>query len=84
MVTADGEFIAVSENENSDLFWGIRGGGGNFGIVTSFELKLHAVGPEVFSGPIIYSHDDAPDVMRNLREFNAQAPDDLACWVVLR
>jgi len=84
VVTATGEYLRVSEEENSDLFWGIRGGGGNFGIVTSFEFKLHPVGPEVLSGLIVYPFSDADAVLRNYREFAAQAPDDLTVWAVMR
>ena len=84
VVTADGELLRASEDENTDLFWGIRGGGGNFGIVTSFEFRLHEVGPEVLSGPIVYAHEDAKEVLSNLREFNANAPDELAVWAILR
>jgi FAD/FMN-containing dehydrogenase len=84
VVTASGEYLKASEEENSDLFWGIRGGGGNFGIVTSFEFQLHPVGPEVTSGLIVYPFSDAGAVLRYYREFAAQAPDDLTVWPVMR
>ncbi len=84
VVTAAGEFLRASEEENSDLFWGIRGGGGNFGIVTSFEFQLHPVGPEVLSGMIVHPFADAGQVLRYYREFAAQAPDELTVWVVMR
>ncbi|WP_129112661.1 FAD-binding oxidoreductase [Halegenticoccus tardaugens] len=84
VVTADGELVRASEEENRDLLWGIRGGGGNFGIVTSFEFRLHDVGPEILSGLIVHPHDDAADVLRFVREFNAGVPDDLVVWFVLR
>lgn len=84
VVTADGELVTASEDENSDLFWGIRGGGGNFGVVTSFEFRLHEVGPELLCGPIVFPHADAPGVLRHVREFNADAPDEACGWVVLR
>ncbi|WP_126662367.1 FAD-binding oxidoreductase [Haloterrigena salifodinae] len=84
VVTADGELRHASETENSDLFWGIRGGGGNFGVVTSFEFELHEVGPEVLTGMVVYRGADAPDVLRHVRDFNADAPDESTVWVVLR
>ncbi|PCR90362.1 FAD-binding oxidoreductase [Natrinema ejinorense] len=84
IVTADGELRHASETENADLFWGIRGGGGNFGVVTSFEFDLHEVGPEILSGPIVYAGEDARDVIRHVRDFNEDAPDEAAAWIVLR
>ena len=83
LVTADGELVTASENENADLFWGVRGGGGNFGIVTSFEYRLHPVGPIVLAGPIFHPLDDAPEVLRFYREFAATAPDELTTIVEL-
>ena len=77
LVTADGELVRASEDENADLFWGIRGGGGNFGVVTSFEYRLHPVGPIVLAGPVFYALEDAPDVLRTYREHIASAPDEL-------
>jgi FAD/FMN-containing dehydrogenase len=77
VVTAEGELVRASEEENADLFWGIRGGGGNFGIVTSFEYRLHQVGPIVLAGQVFHLLDDAPDVLRFYREFIADAPDEL-------
>jgi len=84
VVTADGEFLLASEHENSDLFWGLRGGGGNFGIVTSFEYTLHPVGPTVLAGLILYTIDDAPEVMRFFRDFVAEAPDEVGVIATLR
>ncbi|CAN5217770.1 FAD-binding oxidoreductase [soil metagenome] len=84
VVTADGELRHASESENSDLFWGLRGGGGNFGVVTSFEFDLHEVGPEVLSGLLIYPLADAAEVFRQYREFAAKAPDEVTAWCVLR
>ncbi len=84
IVTADGALRTASAEENPELFWAIRGGSGNFGVVTAFEFRLHLVGPEVLFGPIVYAGRDAPDVLRNLRDFNAQAPDEFAGWAVLR
>jgi FAD/FMN-containing dehydrogenase len=77
VVTAQGEIVTASEQENPDLFWGIRGGGGNFGIVTSFEYRLHPVGPIVLAGPVFHRLEDAPEVLRFYREFIAVAPDEL-------
>jgi FAD/FMN-containing dehydrogenase len=84
IVTADGEVLTLNEAEHSDLFWAIRGGGGNFGIVTSFELRLHRVGPDVTAGLIVYPLDRAAAVLRRYRELVASAPDELAVWVVMR
>jgi FAD/FMN-containing dehydrogenase len=77
VVTAQGEIVTASEAENADLFWAIRGGGGNFGIVTSFEYRLHPVGPIVLAGPVFHPLEDAPEVLRFYREFIAAAPDEL-------
>jgi FAD/FMN-containing dehydrogenase len=77
LVTADGELLTSSEDQNPDLFWGLRGGGGNFGIVTSFEYRLHPVGPIVLAGPVFHPLEDAPEVLRFYREFIAAAPDEL-------
>ncbi len=84
VVTADGERLRCSAEVHSDLFWAIRGGGGNFGIVTSFELELHPVGPELIAGPIVYPYDDAPKLLRRYRELIADCSDELAAWLVIR
>jgi FAD/FMN-containing dehydrogenase len=84
VVTAKGELIRASEKENSDLFWGIRGGGGNFGIVTSFEFKLHPVGPQVLSGLIVHPHAAANEVLNYYRDFVSKSPEELNVWFVLR
>src|SRR5919201_994746 len=84
VVTAEGKLVGASEEENPDLFWGIRGGGGNFGIVTSFEYRLHPVGPIVLAGPVFHSLEDAPEVLRFYREFIADAPDELTTIFNLR
>ena len=77
IVTASGEVVRASETENADLFWGIRGGGGNFGVVTGFEFRLHPVGPTVmFLGPV-YRAEDAAQVMRGWRDFMSTAPDEI-------
>jgi FAD/FMN-containing dehydrogenase len=77
LVTAEGELLTASEDENPDLFWGVRGGGGNFGVVTSFEYRLHPVGPTVLAGPIFHPLGDAREVLAFYREFIATAPDEL-------
>jgi FAD/FMN-containing dehydrogenase len=84
VVTADGQMHRASEKENADLFWALRGGGGNFGIVTGFEFRLHALGPQVLSGLLIHPFADAPKLLRDYRSFVAQAPNELTAWVVLR
>ncbi|WP_332899831.1 FAD-binding oxidoreductase [Haladaptatus sp. CMSO5] len=84
LVTSAGTLLHVSEAEHPDLFWGIRGGSGNFGVVTSFEFDLHEVGPEVLCGPIVYDAKDGKSVMQQVREFNKTAPDELSTWLVLR
>ena len=84
LITAEGESVKASETENPDLFWGLRGGGGNFGIVTEFEFRLHPVGPTVLAGPVFWSMDDAPDVLRFYREWIADAPDELMTIPILR
>lgn len=84
VVTADGGVLIASETENSDLFWGIRGGGGNFGIVTSFEFQLHPVGPEVLAGLILYSLEDAAEALLFYRDFTATTPEELGALAVFR
>ena len=84
VVTADGSLLHVSETEHPDLFWAIRGGGGNFGVVTSFEFRLHRIGPQVLAGLVVHPLDDAPDVLRFYREFMAKASEELVCWFVMR
>ena len=82
MVTADGRFLTASSSENTDLFWGLRGGGGNFGVVTSFEFQLHAVGP-VFAGIVAYPIQKAKTVLELFREVTRTAPEELAFDIVL-
>lgn len=84
VVTAVGEKVRASETENPDLFWAIRGGGGNFGVVTSFEFRLHPVGPEVLSGLIVHPLAAAPEVLRFYRDFLPTTPEEFVCWFVLR
>jgi FAD/FMN-containing dehydrogenase len=84
IVTADGHLVHASEREHPDLFWGIRGGGGNFGVATSFEYDLHPVGPQVLAGLVVHPFSAAADVLRGYRRLTAEAPDALTCWAVLR
>jgi hypothetical protein len=84
LVTAAGEFVKASEDENADLFWGVRGGGGNFGIVTEFEFRLHPIGPQVLAGTVLWPMEDAPRVLRFYRDWIADAPDELMTIVTAR
>jgi FAD/FMN-containing dehydrogenase len=77
IVTADGEVLRASMTEHPDLFWAVRGGGGNFGVVTWFEFQLHPLGPEIFSAATIYALEDAPRIMRGWRDFTLQAPNEV-------
>jgi FAD/FMN-containing dehydrogenase len=81
VVTAAGELLRASEDEHPDLFWALRGGGGNFGVVTSFEFRLHRVGPTVLAGPIVWDASDAGEVLRFYRDFVRDAPDELGTVV---
>jgi FAD/FMN-containing dehydrogenase len=83
IVTADGQFRSANETDNSDLFWGIRGGGGNFGVVTSFVYQLHAVGPEVMLCVVAYPLGASPLVLRSWRDFMASAPDEFSSQAYL-
>lgn len=84
VVTANGESIRVSDDEHADLFWAIRGGGGNFGIVTRFEFQLHPVGPETFSGMIVFPFESAKSILQHYREYTAKLRDELSIWSVIR
>ena len=84
VVTAAGEVVRASAKEHPDLFWALRGGGGNFGVVTRFEFRLHPVGPNLLSGLVVYGLDEAGAVLRRYREFALAAPDELTVWVVIR
>jgi len=84
VVTADAAVHTVSASSEPDLFWALRGGGGNFGVVTSFEFDLHRVGPELHAGFVVYPFAQARHVLRAWRDFNAGAPDELSVWAVLR
>lgn len=80
VVTADGELVHASEDDHPELFWAIRGGGGNFGVVTAFEFDLHEVGPEVLTGPIVHQYENAASVFRFYRDFMTDAPDEVQCY----
>jgi FAD/FMN-containing dehydrogenase len=84
VVLADGSVVVANESENSDLFWGLRGGGGNFGVVTSLEFQAHAVGPEIFAGLIVHPFSEAKPILQAYRDFLEDAPDELTVWAVLR
>ena len=84
MVTAGGEVVRASEDENPDLFWGVRGGGGNFGVVTDFEFNLNPLGPVVMAGPVFWQMEDSPQVLRFYRDWIADAPDELMTIVIHR
>ena len=83
LVTADGRLVTASEQEHPDLFWGLRGGSGNFGVAVSFEYRLHDVGPLVLGGPLVYRIDDAQAALRNARDFFLDAPDEVSLWTVM-
>lgn len=82
VVTAAGELVHASEAENPDLFWGLRGGSGNFGVVTTFEFRLQPVGPEVLGGFLVHPFDTAAEGLRFYRDFTADAPDEVACYAM--
>jgi hypothetical protein len=84
LVTADGELVKASQTKNPELFWGLSGGGGNFGIVTEFEFRLHPVGPTVLAGPIYWAAEEAPALLRFYREWIAEVPDELTTIVIQR
>lgn len=84
VVTASGETVRASEDENPDLLWGLRGGGGNFGIVSSFEFRCHPVGPMVLAGPVLWPAEDAADLLAFYREFAPAEPDDLTSISLIR
>ena len=84
VVTANGELVRASPTEHRDLFWAIRGGGGNFGVVTAFEFRLHELGPDVLSGLVVHPFAEAESVLQQYRQALENAPDELTCWVVMR
>ena len=84
VVTAEGKKIRASANENGDLFWAVRGGGGNFGVVTQFEFQLFPIGPEIVAGLIVFPFNQAKQILTKYRQFVDSAPEELNVWVVLR
>jgi FAD/FMN-containing dehydrogenase len=84
VITADAKLVRASDKENQDLFWALRGGGGNFGIVSSFEFKLHPLGPEVLSGLVVHPFNKAGELLREFRRIAKEAPDELTTWIVMR
>jgi FAD/FMN-containing dehydrogenase len=84
VVTAAGRVVRASGESEPDLFWALRGGGGNFGVVTSFTFRLHPVGPTVLAGLVVHPLGDAPELLRFYRDFVLDLPDETTVWVVLR
>ncbi len=84
LVTADGDTVQASQSKNPDLFWAVRGGGGNFGIVTAFEFRAARIGKEVYSGPIVKRFEDLKSYMQFHREFVKRMPDEMTVWMVVR
>jgi hypothetical protein len=84
LITAEGELVKASQTENSELFGGLRGGGGNFGIVTEFEFRLHPVGPAVLAGPMYWPAKETLALLRFYREWIAEAPDELTTILMQR
>ncbi len=85
VVLADGSFVTASATEHGDLFWALRGGGGNFGVVTSFTFRTHDIGENgtIIGGPVLYDLADAPEVMRWYRELLPSLPEELSGWIAL-
>lgn len=84
VVTADGKMVRAAADENDDLFWALRGGGGNFGVVTRFEFALHEAGPDLLTGLIVFPFSEARSVLEKYRAFTASAPEEFCAWSVLR
>jgi FAD/FMN-containing dehydrogenase/DNA-binding HxlR family transcriptional regulator len=84
VVTADGGVITASADQHPDLYWGLRGGGGNFGVVTAFTYRLHPIGPQVLAGPVLWPLEDGPEVLRFYQDVVAQAANEVATIVTLR
>src|SRR5262249_35067429 len=83
VVTADGSLVRASANKN-EICFGPYVGGGNFGVVTTFEFRLHKLGPQVLAGLVVHPFDDAAPVLKEYRRIARSAPDELTCWVVMR
>ncbi len=84
VITADGQLLHASDKENADLFWALRGGSGNFGVVSRFEFKLHQVGPEVYSGLVVYPLKEARSALKAFREYVRKLGDETTVWTVMR
>lgn len=84
IVTADGQLVRASEEDNEDLFWGLRGGGGNFGVVTGIEYKLYSIGPEIVGGPVAWPASEAPGVLELYKTLADQAPPELTLVIIMR
>jgi FAD/FMN-containing dehydrogenase len=84
VVTVDGKKLRASEKENADLFWAIRGGGGNFGVVTQFEFKLYPIGPEILAGLLVFPFKQAKSILQQYRDFIQITPPEFNVWVVMR
>lgn len=84
LITAKGKQLRLSNSENTDLFWAIRGGGGNFGIVTEYEFKLHPVGPDVLAGFLVFPFTKAEDVLQKYRSISSTLPEEFNAWLILR
>lgn len=84
VITAEGNYVHASATENPDLFWAIRGGGGNFGVVAGFEFQLHPVGPEIFAGLVVFPFNQAKSLLHQYREYVKTLPEEASIWAVLR
>jgi len=84
IVTAAGDLLTVNQEDHADVFWAIRGGGGNFGVVTEFEFELSPVGPEVLAGMVVHPFGEAKSIIEKYQKLLAEAPDELTCWLVMR
>ena len=84
MITADGRLLRAREKDDPDLCWAIRGGSGNFGVVSRFEFKLHALGPEVPTGLLVYSPKDAASALKQFRQYVKNLGDETNVWTVMR
>ena len=83
VVTANGDLLRVNDREHADLFWGLRGGSGNLGVVTEFELRLHEAGPRLYAGQVLHPFEAAGSVLRHFRAFMSEAPDQVQCYAFL-
>jgi FAD/FMN-containing dehydrogenase len=84
LVTLEGKKIKANNNENADLFWAIRGGGGNFGVITNFEFNLHKLGKEVIAGLVVYPFEHSKEILKSYMEFTKSAPEELTVWMLIR